>query len=508
LDVPFIESMAVRLMAGQNRRGGWGYECPENDGPECRRLAALLAGAKRELKGQSEKPKVKGGKRKPEELPEEIRGQIARLAAAGPTNDAFGDNSNTQFATLAMWVARRHGVPTTPAITRIDARFRTSQLADGGWSYVVTPVGTLGNSSAAMTCAGLIGLAVGQGVASELAEDAGKKPAGVKDPILQRGVLAIASTVGDPIGDRKGVARAAGVAVAGGKSYYFLWSLERAMVALNIDRLGGRDWYTWGCEILVANQSPDGSWQGANGIYGGADTCFALLFLKRANLVGDLSARLKERLDFSGKTEMKAGGVLPGKADRLKSGIEGTDAVATSSGSSEAGKPAESVQRPTAPQKGFSDTASGRLAAELVQAAPERQNAVLERLRDGQGVKFTEALAEAVPRMEGPARNKAREALATRLARLRVNNLGQYLEDEDSEIRRAAALAVALKGAKELSPRVVTLLRDRVPTVAHAAHAALRDLSGQDFGPADGADEGTRAQAYAKWEAWSREQQR
>ena len=46
------------------------------------------------------------------------------------------------------------------------------------------------------------------------------------------------------------------------------------------DLIGGKDWYRWGAEILVANQQPNGNWQ--NGGYPGSsntlDTCLALLF--------------------------------------------------------------------------------------------------------------------------------------------------------------------------------------------------------------------------------------
>ena len=46
------------------------------------------------------------------------------------------------------------------------------------------------------------------------------------------------------------------------------------------ERIGYQDWYQWGADILLANQQQDGSWQGEYGT-GGADTAFALLFLKK-----------------------------------------------------------------------------------------------------------------------------------------------------------------------------------------------------------------------------------
>jgi hypothetical protein len=75
---------------------------------------------------------------------------------------------------------------------------------------------------------------------------------------------------------------------------YFLWSVERVAVLYNLPTIGDKDWYRWGAEKLVANQGPLGNWD--KGGYHGAspviDTCLALLFLKRANFVEDLAARL------------------------------------------------------------------------------------------------------------------------------------------------------------------------------------------------------------------------
>jgi hypothetical protein len=63
--------------------------------------------------------------------------------------------------------------------------------------------------------------------------------------------------------------------------YYYLYSLERAAILDNVKRVGNRDWYFEGATELLARQKKDGSWDEG----GGGDipeTCFALLFLKRA----------------------------------------------------------------------------------------------------------------------------------------------------------------------------------------------------------------------------------
>ena len=67
----------------------------------------------------------------------------------------YDDNSITQFALLALWVARKHGVPVEDALERIEKRFLfTQNPQNGGWPYS----GQIGNGSPSMTCAGLLGL--------------------------------------------------------------------------------------------------------------------------------------------------------------------------------------------------------------------------------------------------------------------------------------------------------------------------------------------------------------
>ena len=90
-----------------------------------------------------------------------------------------------------------------------------------------------------------------------------------------------------------------------GKTYYFLFTLERNCVALSFDTLAGKDWYNWGAEMLLANQQNDGSWTGD---YQSADTCFALLFLRRANLAGDLTASLKGKVNDETTLKASRGG--------------------------------------------------------------------------------------------------------------------------------------------------------------------------------------------------------
>ena len=486
-DVPLIESMTVRLLAGQGSSGGWTYSCPDVSEAEVRRLTTHLK-QQTELIGRRERPKEikedkepddKRVKRTVKDLPKEIRDQVALIgspAAGGYQGAGDGDNSNTQFATVALWVGRRHGLPVETALARLNQRFRTSQNPDGGWAYNPSPGGG-GGSSATMTCAGLLGLAVAQGSASEAALAKGKTaPDPGKDRVIKAGLAVLGTAVGQPFAKPRVGAPPVPIPMVGGRTYYFLWSLERVGVALDLKTIGGKDWYAWGADVLLANQAQDGSWQGDYPAT--VDTCFALLFLKRANLASDLTARLKGKLQDPGEVTLKAGGaaddLIKGPAS-LKPGLESKDDRALIG------------SRPPASE----DTEGAMMARELFQAPAERRGQLIEKYRDGKGVTFTEALAGAIPQMAGEGKDKAREALAERLTRMKADTLVRYFQDQDAEIRRAAALAAAMKEDKTLIPALILLLEDPEPAVTRAAHAALKDLSGEKLGPS--ADE---------WKAW------
>jgi len=512
-DVPLIESLMVRLLAGQTGGGGWSYFCPAISEGEMRRLQAKL-NERKELVGRRQPPKPGAAKRTVKDLPEEIQQQLLLVERAGAGAGAGGmammmsDNSNTQFASLALWVGRRHGLPVERAVTRLAQHFRGSQQADGGWSYVKMTVppemaammpqmpGMPGmGSTASMTCAGLLGLAIADGATLEYLKEHKpglKLPDVGKDENLNKGLQALGAVIDSPKNRPMGpgVPPQAPDDRVGGRTYYFLWSMERVAVALDLKTIGKKDWYGWGAEILLANQQPDGAWYGDYGD-SGADTCFALLFLKRANLARDLTSHLKGKLKDPGEREIKAGGIgggsLRGARGGLKSGIESKDA-----------KP---IRKPLQDVKP-ADSESARLSAALVKATGGRRAELLEEMRDEKGPQYTEALAAAIPQLEGESHKQARAALAERLTRMKAKVLAEYLQDEDAEIRRAAALACAMKESKELIPNLIPLLRDSETSVVRAAYAALKALTGEDFGPAAGASREDRDRAALKWLGW------
>jgi HEAT repeat protein len=117
-------------------------------------------------------------------------------------------------------------------------------------------------------------------------------------------------------------------------------------------------------------------------------------------------------------------------------------------------------------------------------------------------VLHTEALALAIPQLSGKVQVRARGALVERMARMTARTLRDKFEDEDAEVRRAAALACAMKEQKEHVPRLIELLEDPEPPVARAAYAALKSLTGQDFGPAADASRADVKKSAAAWKAW------
>jgi hypothetical protein len=65
--------------------------------------------------------------------------------------------------------------------------------------------------------------------------------------------------------------------------YYSLYALERVGVISGQEKLGRHAWYADGAKSILGRQKADGSWKEASESTEAVwDTCFAILFLKRA----------------------------------------------------------------------------------------------------------------------------------------------------------------------------------------------------------------------------------
>jgi hypothetical protein len=231
---------------------------------------------------------------KPPSVPGSLRQlPIFNPVGRGPTYKklaGLGDHSNTQFALLGLWVARRYDIPLERTFALAELRFRILQNPDGGWGYVGQHREM--RTSQTMGCVGLLGLAIGRGSEYELLhldktlQGSAVKKLTKEDEGIQRALKGLGQTIGAPTGKTDGLPM---------QNLYFLWSVERVAVLYNLQTIGNKDWYLWGAEILLSNQDKTGCW--TEGRYHQAhpiiDTCFALLFLKRANLAPDLSDNLR-----------------------------------------------------------------------------------------------------------------------------------------------------------------------------------------------------------------------
>src|SRR5262249_34885743 len=141
---------------------------------------------------------------------------------------------------------------------------------------------------------------------------------------------------------------------------------------------------------------------------------------------------------------------------------------------------------------------AARLGTALVRASGVQRERLLDQYKQGNGPVYSRALALAIPRLQGAFRERGRTVLAERLVRT-PEAIATGLRDEDVEGRRAAARACALKQAMNLIPDLIGLLEDSEPAVADAALAALKGMTGQDFGPIAG-DDGART--VAAWNEW------
>jgi hypothetical protein len=64
---------------------------------------------------------------------------------------------------------------------------------------------------------------------------------------------------------------------------YYLYGLERAAILFGTEKIGDHFWYAEGANALIAAQHEDGSWGKDTEWFNTTwDTCFSVLFLRRA----------------------------------------------------------------------------------------------------------------------------------------------------------------------------------------------------------------------------------
>ncbi|HET6573601.1 MAG TPA: hypothetical protein VFG68_08375, partial [Fimbriiglobus sp.] len=553
-DVPLIQMLGVRLYSGLQASGGWGYNCgapgagvaPGIPGGVAPPQAPVRPPPRKKPPKDDGFPQAKPGggqARSDDDEPATLHPAAAQYYAAvrrairgGRPNEGT-DNSNTQFGLIGLWVAARHGVPAEDAFALIEARFLVSQnTGDGGWGYSHA-VGGRERSTAAMTCAGLLGLAVGQ-ARGPVGKSRTSEPTDPNDPFfnpkkdgkgapasgpkpivaadrkraIDMGLKAVGAVIratggakAQPKGNLPGVAFGPGggqgldAFVGLGNEFYLLWSVERVAMAFGLDSIGDADWHDWGCNFLLPAQQADGSWgEGAGGHGYGADvnTSFALLFLSRSNFVRDLTRKITGQVKDPGQAELR------GTKDRPPLFAPPEKGGSTGPGESPPAAPPSEPPPEKTPGLPPVQAPSDPLADALVAATGADFDAKLKAERDAKGSPHTAALVRAIPRLDSDRKKQARDALATRLTRMTANSLRAMLKAEDAELRRAACLACAMKDDRQHVPDLIERITDKSELVVPAARASLKSLTEKDFGPSPGADDAAKAKAQAAWKKW------
>lgn len=199
------------------------------------------------------------------------------------------DNSNSQFAVLALYEAEQVGVAIDEAVwKRAENYWLRMQNDDGSWGYrasTLNPEGfPSGYGTGSMTCAGIAALAMCSGVR----EAARARVEGddfvccqdVEDEIAVR-ISSGLNWLGKHFSARTNPGRAAGTDTY---FFYYLYGLER-IGRLTANRFVGRsDWYREGADALLRRKGAFSQfWNAQKDLAGNncVSTSFALLFLSK-----------------------------------------------------------------------------------------------------------------------------------------------------------------------------------------------------------------------------------
>lgn len=191
---------------------------------------------------------------------------VIKQRRTGPKD---GDNSNTQFALLGLFVAQKCGVKFDAGILKKTQKFYEDAInKDGGFGYMKGEA-----STGSMTCGSLMGM-------SAVNRMLGRSKSNSQTQKAYAWISKNYSVTRNPGNDPESR-----------HLYYYLYSMERACALYELEKIGKADWYHDGAKFLLSQQQKEGNWPD-NGMHEGdlVTTSFALLFLSRAT-----NAFLKEK---------------------------------------------------------------------------------------------------------------------------------------------------------------------------------------------------------------------
>lgn len=356
------------------------------------------------------------------------------------------DNSNTQFASIALWIARNYQVKgVDQALARTAARFRNSQKANGGWGYTPGPPNARGFTTGSMTCAALLGLALDAGLQREMlqAKFRGEGGGGELDSVVSnldrdKQIVAARTYLASVLLDLEKEKPEEG------HPAYFLWSLERVATLYGWEKIDRIKWYDKGAEYLLDKQQRDGSWYLDQSYPPHINTAFALLFLAKTNVLGKLE-----------------------QVAVFREGSFGNGAPTA---------PAKPKSAPTAEEIAKH---ARELFANLATALPTDRPAILEEIEGLAGREYDLLLAQTIVKLANPtAQKQARETLQRRLSHLPGKSLAVYINGRDNrELRLAAIRAAPFTADQEFIGDLIPLVEDPDQEIAEAAHQSLVAIS-------------------------------
>ena len=191
---------------------------------------------------------------------------------------AAGDNSNSQYAMLGLRACHDAGIVLPGATIDLAAKWwRDSQtrvstvkapaIAPEGWCYGKHDHKPYGS----MTVGGIASLAICDYIQGKDAK---------KDREIANGMDWLARNFS--VTYNPGPYEHARFEENSQHNYlYYMYGLERAAILSGTEQIGAHYWFAKGMQVLIEKQQPDGSWKiaGGNELH---DTCFAILFLRKA----------------------------------------------------------------------------------------------------------------------------------------------------------------------------------------------------------------------------------
>ena len=264
-----IAYCAQHLIDNQCTNGQWSYGSPT---PPPKDIPTAVA-------SEASKPKLPTGVRDFGATEKKEKPRVVRKLAIKKQRDGggSGDNSNTQYAALGLRACFEAGImiPEETITLAVKWLVESAHPIEGGDKVGANAVGTgPGETPGKPQGWGYKGAGEGEAYGSMTVGAVGAltiydymtKKDWKKDTIVKNGVAWISANYDIDSNPKKG----------GAWLYYYLYGLERVGVLYDTKFFGNRDWYQEGASWLLSKQGGNGAWNAE------WDTCFAILFLKKA----------------------------------------------------------------------------------------------------------------------------------------------------------------------------------------------------------------------------------